>query len=90
MSAAATINAGIDVDEIGDVPTGCSSSYLVTVTNTTIENKKSDFAGYGATSIDIGAPGTDIYSTLPDNSYGNMTGTSMASTSRCGYDRLPS
>lgn len=78
LSAAATINAGVDVDQIGDVPTGCSSPYLVTVTNTTIENKKSDFAGYGATSIDIGAPGTDIYSTLPDNSYGNMTGTSMA------------
>lgn len=78
LSAAATINAGINVDEIGDVPTGCSSEYLVTVTNTTKENKKSDFAGYGATSIDIGAPGTEIYSTLPENNYGNMTGTSMA------------
>jgi hypothetical protein len=29
--------------------------------------------------IDLGAPGTSIYSTLPTNSYGNLTGTSMAS-----------
>ncbi|HIC36730.1 MAG TPA: peptidase, partial [Candidatus Marinimicrobia bacterium] len=35
LSAAATINANQNVDNIGDVPTGCTSDYLVTVTNIT-------------------------------------------------------
>ena len=30
------------------------------------------------TSVDIAAPGTDIYSTIPTSSYGTMSGTSMA------------
>jgi len=33
---------------------------------------------YGATTVDIAAPGTNIFSTLPNNTYGNDTGTSMA------------
>lgn len=35
------------------------------------------FSNYG-TVIDIGAPGVSIYSTLPSNSYGSKSGTSMA------------
>jgi subtilisin family serine protease len=78
ISAAATINSSIDVDEIGDVPTGCDSDYILTVTNTSVENRKNDYAGYGATSIDLGAPGTKIYSSIPNDNYMEMTGTSMA------------
>ncbi len=33
---------------------------------------------YGATSVDLGAPGAEVYSTWPSGSYGWMTGTSMA------------
>lgn len=33
---------------------------------------------YGATSVDIAAPGASINSTLPNSSYGSMSGTSMA------------
>ena len=32
----------------------------------------------GAVSVDLGAPGTGIISTIPDGSYGSMSGTSMA------------
>jgi subtilisin family serine protease len=78
LSAAATINMGVDVDEEGDVPTTCKSDYLVTVTNTTNKNKIYYSAGFGADSIDLGAPGTDIYSTIPGNGYDTKTGTSMA------------
>lgn len=78
LSAAATINDQVNIDQMGDVPTGCSSPYLVTVTNTTIDNEKYQYAGYGAVGIDLGAPGTDILSLLPGNRTGNLTGTSMA------------
>ena len=36
------------------------------------------FSNYGATSVDLAAPGDSILSTLPDNAYGRLTGTSMA------------
>lgn len=36
------------------------------------------FSNYGVTTVDIGAPGVGIYSTLPYNKYGAYSGTSMA------------
>ncbi len=36
------------------------------------------FSNYGAKSVDLFAPGNNIYSTLPNSSYGNKSGTSMA------------
>lgn len=78
LSAAATANNNVNVDQAGDVPTGCSSEYIVAVTNTTKENAKFPQAGYGAKSIDLGAPGTNILSTVPGNKYSVLTGTSMA------------
>ncbi len=78
LSAAATINSNQNVDQIGDVPTGCSSDYLVTVTNTNRNDEKYPSAGYGALSIDLGAPGTQICSTVPGGVSCSKTGTSMA------------
>ncbi len=78
LSAAATANQNIDIDVQGDVPTACASDYLISVTNTTSTDVKNSGAAYGLTTIDLGAPGTGIYSTLPGNGYGNNTGTSMA------------
>ena len=78
LSAAATANMDINIDVVGDVPTACPSNYLISVTNTTHTDTKNSAAAYGLTTIDLGAPGTSIYSTYPGNSYGNMTGTSMA------------
>ena len=79
LSAAATANENLNVDAQGDIPTACPSNYLITVTNTTDTDTKNSGAAYGLTTIDLGAPGTNVYSTLPGDSYGNNTGTSMAS-----------
>ena len=38
----------------------------------------SSFSNYGSTTVDIGAPGADILSTFPSNSYQSISGTSMA------------
>ena len=78
LSVAATANRNVNVDEVGDVPTGCDSPYVIAVTNTTSSSIKYVEAGFGVKNIDLGAPGTDILSTLPDGAYGLMTGTSMA------------
>jgi subtilisin family serine protease len=79
LSAAATINGNQNVDNIGDVPTGCSSEYMVSVTNTNRMDEKYGNAGYGAETIDLGAPGTSICSTVNGNGVScSYTGTSMA------------
>ena len=79
LSAAATMNINANVDSTGDVPTACPSDFLISVTNTTRNDVKNSNAAYGLTTIDIGAPGTSIMSTKPNNTYENSSGTSMAS-----------
>ncbi|NIT59656.1 MAG: S8 family serine peptidase, partial [Aliifodinibius sp.] len=78
LSCAATANLNIDIDIEGDVPTACPSDWLISVTNTTHNDVKNSGAAYGLTTIDLGSPGTNVLSTLPGNSYGTLTGTSMA------------
>jgi cell wall-associated protease len=43
-----------------------------------------DFSNYGKKSVSFFAPGVEIYSTTPDNTYKNESGTSMASPSTAG------
>lgn len=78
LSAGATANANLNVDVQGDIPTACTSNWLVTVTNTTNTDSKNSGAAYGLTSIDLGAPGTNINSTYPNNTYSSISGTSMS------------
>ncbi|MCK6649121.1 MAG: S8 family peptidase [Bacteroidia bacterium] len=77
LSAGATANANYNVDAQGDIPTACTSDWLITVTNTNRNDVKAT-AGYGATTIDLGAPGSSIMSTYPSNAYQSISGTSMA------------
>lgn len=51
---------------------------VISVASTDSLDQKSSFSNFG-TNIDIAAPGSNIYSTLPYNQYGNLSGTSMAS-----------
>ncbi len=77
ISAAATANINLNIDVAGDVPTACPSDYMISVTNTTNTDNKRSSAGYGLTTIDLGAPGTSVYSTVTGG-YSYMTGTSMS------------
>ena len=78
LSCGAGPNMNVNVDVVGDVPSTCPGDYLIGITNTTSADEKFGSAGYGVNNIDIGAPGTTIYSTTPNNGYSNSTGTSMA------------
>jgi subtilisin family serine protease len=76
LSAGATTNSNVDIDNNGDMPATCSSDYLIAVTNTDIDDELS--AGYSDTYIDLAAPGKDSYTLKPNNGYGTFGGTSAA------------
>lgn len=78
LSVASTMNTTTDVEISGDIPSTCISDYLIMVTNTTRYDTKNTSAAFGYISIDLGAPGTGILSTVPGNGYVNSSGTSMA------------
>jgi subtilisin family serine protease len=47
-------------------------------------SNRSTFSNFGPAFVEIGSPGTDIYSTLINGSYGLMSGTSMATPITAG------
>ncbi|MFZ5552878.1 MAG: S8 family peptidase [Bacteroidota bacterium] len=76
LNVAATTNNNADVDAVGDMPTACSSQYMVSVTRTGQTDNQA--GGYGLTTIDFGAPGINVYTTTGSNSYTSTTGTSFS------------
>lgn len=78
LSVAATANRSVNVDVMGDLPTSCSSPYLITVTNTNKSDVKVSGSGFGAVSIDLGAPGYGILSTNYNQTTTTKYGTSMS------------
>jgi len=79
LNAGATINSGEDVDVIGDMPTSCPSDFMISVTNLNRTGNKELEAGYGLTTIDLGAFGAETWTVAPNNSYNGFGGTSGAS-----------
>ena len=61
-------------------PTESAASYesVIAVASITSTGALSSFSSYGATTVDLAAPGSGIISTVPTNSYANYSGTSMA------------
>lgn len=84
LSAAATANRNYDVDKVGDVPTGCESPYLIAVTNTTSTDERNGGAAFGKKNVDLGAPGTDVFSLADRGGARTATGTSMATPQVAG------
>lgn len=78
ISAGATNNEPINVDTEGDIPSTCTSEFLIVVTNTTQTDSKALSAAWGSLYVDLGAPGTDIYTTTIGNDYVVTNGTSFS------------
>jgi subtilisin family serine protease len=78
LFVAAAGNSAANNDNTASYPSNYNSANVIAVASITSTGTLSSFSSYGATTVDIGAPGSGIYSTLPGNSYGSYSGTSMA------------
>ncbi|MBJ7399106.1 S8 family peptidase, partial [Mycolicibacterium sp.] len=90
LFVAAAGNSSSNNDTTGSYPSNYSSlvasatetaaSYecVIAVASITSSGALSYFSSYGASTVDIGAPGSGVISTVPENSYANYSGTSMA------------
>ena len=78
LNCGATANNNVNIDVVGDMPTGCGSDYMVAVTATNDSDVRT-FSGYGATTIDLGAPGRKRVLAFGSTGYGGTSGTSFAS-----------
>jgi hypothetical protein len=76
INIGATTNSNLNVDVSGDMPTACSSPYMVGVGRT--DHNDNTAGGYGVTTIALGAPGINVRTTANNNGYTTTTGTSFA------------
>ncbi len=61
---------------------------IISVAATDIHNKLLPSSNWGVKTVDVAAPGENIYSTMPGNRYGYMTGTSQATAFVTGLAAL--
>ncbi len=91
-SAVVVCAAGNDAsDNDGDYPfypASLTSANIISVAATDNKDVLADFSNYGATSVDLAAPGVTIYSTKKSSSYQNLSGTSMATPFVAGVAAL--
>jgi len=81
LFVAAAGNSSVNNDASPHYPSSYSSENIISVASITSSGALSSFSNYGATSVDIGAPGSSIWSTVPGRkgpTYASYSGTSMA------------
>jgi subtilisin family serine protease len=71
-------NSGNDSDVKPLFPAAYPLSNILAVAATDDKDQLAGFSNYGATTVDVAAPGVNTYSTIPNGEYGTKSGTSMA------------
>ncbi|MEZ0540610.1 S8 family peptidase [Fibrella arboris] len=75
-------NIGDNNDAVPNYPSGYPNANIIAVAAVTSAGTRASYSNYGAKSVDIAAPGTGIWSTVPGAgntfSYASYSGTSMA------------
>jgi len=71
-------NANSNNDTTAFFPANYNAPNVLSVAATDNRDNKSSFSNFGATTVDLGAPGTNILSTVPNGGFAVFSGTSMA------------
>ena len=80
LFVAAAGNAARNTDSSPNYPSGYASDNIVSVAATDSSDRLASFSNFGAATVDLGAPGAGILSTVAssDSAYASYSGTSMA------------
>ena len=78
LFVAAAGNANVNTDTTPNFPSNYNAPNVVSVAATDNRDNKSSFSNFGATTVDFGAPGTAILSTVRNGGFSIFSGTSMA------------
>jgi subtilisin family serine protease len=78
LFVAAAGNSSQNVDSTPSYPAAYNAANLISVAATTNTDGLASFSNYGRNTIHLGAPGTNILSTVRNGSYAYFSGTSMA------------
>lgn len=78
LCVAAAGNESANNDATPSYPANYAGDAVISVAATDSSNRLATFSNYGATTVDVAAPGVGIYSTVPGNRYASYSGTSMA------------
>jgi subtilisin family serine protease len=81
------LGIGFDNDMFPHYPSSFEVPNVIAVAATDHNDDLAPFSNYGYTSVDLAAPGVDIYSTIPSG-YGYKSGTSMATPHVSGVAAL--
>jgi len=71
-------NDGINNDQTAHYPSSFNLPNVIAVAATDRNDRLASFSNFGARSVDLAAPGVNILSTIRNNAYREMSGTSMA------------
>jgi subtilisin family serine protease len=75
---AAAGNSSLNNDVTPTYPASYAIPGVLSVAATTDSDALASYSNYGATTVHLGSPGSSIWSSLPNHSYGRASGTSMA------------